>query len=37
MDAAAANLLEDAIDVDERTLTSRVAAVEQLGAAHVAG
>jgi diguanylate cyclase (GGDEF)-like protein/PAS domain S-box-containing protein len=37
MDAAAANLLEDAIDVDERTVTSRVAAVEQLGAAHVAG
>jgi diguanylate cyclase (GGDEF)-like protein/PAS domain S-box-containing protein len=36
-DAAAANLLEDAIDADERLLTSRVAAVEQLGAAHVAG
>jgi diguanylate cyclase (GGDEF)-like protein/PAS domain S-box-containing protein len=36
-DAAAANVLEDTIDADEHSLTSRVAAVEQLGVAHVAG
>ncbi len=37
VNAAAANLLEDALDVDERSLSSSVVAVEGLGTAHVAG
>src|ERR1700692_2575440 len=36
-DAAAATRLEDAIAADQKSLTSRVAAVENLGATHVAG